>query len=353
MVYPFNVCLMFHFSGISSINSQQANASQNTPVHWMLEHNLESAQSIQFAQRVMFNRSSEAVRKYKHRDRCRTFDKTGHCRFGDNCRYLHTTPESPTSAREASISSEVNIHQYQSEHTTQDEGSVRNSCRPLAPGAANPCRTFARTGRCRYEDQCRFSHAFPSERDQRKPDNEYLKDDLKPNPNVNDGSVFLCKVYARTGRCRYEGTCRYAHIPPDVLEARPRDFHPEVFRSNTSANEDPRQKKGSSKSREWNLKNQQGRKSTVNKMKCRFFMAGRCKAGDNCKYFHPEGGPVESEVQPPVETKPTTTTPRWNQQHDATRSARPPVAKVKPSTKPVLTKQIIFRVEDLKEEDLH
>lgn len=87
-------------------------------------------------------------------------------------------------------------------------------------GSTVLCRTFASTGRCRFGDQCRFSHEAPAG-----------QGDFGDGRRDGHGGFYSggscggesgtdrppCRDFAQTGRCRYGSHCRFAHGAPAGL----------------------------------------------------------------------------------------------------------------------------------------
>lgn len=298
----------------------------------MLEQTLGSVNCEEFIPR-MSNRPSVAVKKYKHRDRCRTFEQTGHCRFGDSCRYLHEVTESPNVEEIQHSVAEVNISSNQSDSRQHNEGPVRKSTAVPKPGAPKLCHSFAQTGRCRYGENCRYRHATP--RAGGRQNNQY-EDDLKRNPNYENESRLLCRIYARTGYCRYENSCRFAHLSPEAMEVRARYQDPEFHGSDTPTNVDPRQKKGGNP----DGRIQPVKRSSAARTKCRFFMGGYCKLGDKCKFLHPDIGVVKNlQEERPDDGK------------AKLQAVVKPQTKGRAPVKPPLGRQMIHNINELKPEE--
>ena len=80
------------------------------------------------------------------------FQKTGHCKFGQNCRHLHS----------------------------QTICSVANCDKKCPDRHPKPCRSYARLGRCKFESTCSYLHCdSPAVNDTLADDVKELKEALK------------------------------------------------------------------------------------------------------------------------------------------------------------------------------
>jgi hypothetical protein len=73
---------------------------------------------------------------------CRAFSRTGKCKFGDKCYFLHTSSSSSSSA------------------TPSTSSTYSSSVTSVTPSASSPCRGWL-GGYCPYGPSCKYSHDKP------------------------------------------------------------------------------------------------------------------------------------------------------------------------------------------------
>ncbi|KAK2465894.1 hypothetical protein APHAL10511_001535 [Amanita phalloides] len=89
---------------------------------------------------------------------CRHFASTGHCRFGEKCRFVHSTEDAPASP------------------IASAQSGLRQSTQ-----SQHPCRFFLQ-GNCYKGDQCEWSHEF-------KVRTSFLQSSPTPATHANGGSI--------------------------------------------------------------------------------------------------------------------------------------------------------------------
>lgn len=157
---------------------------------------------------------------------CQFFSRSGWCKWGDACRYVHmATPQAAVATALASI--------------TQ---SQLPAISPAASPTGEVCQFYARAGWCKYGDACKHSHDLPN----------------APAAPVPGNSGEPCLFFARAGWCKYGDTCKHSHAAKDVQLAQ--------AVSAQVMSVIPAQSSGEI---------------------CQFFArAGWCKYGDSCKHAH-------------------------------------------------------------------
>lgn len=161
---------------------------------------------------------------------CRSYRNNGKCRFGDDCKFLHT------------------------------EGEPIQP--PLQPRERGECFNFRDSGDCDHGDRCRFTHGAGDAR------------------FSGDISEEVCRNFQR-GRCKFGDECRRKH------EARADD-------GEEKAGDGEGRRTRQRKPRKPRAEGADGENAGPVDEVCRNFLAGRCKFGDECRRKHegtpdPEG----------------------------------------------------------------
>ena len=106
--------------------------------------------------------------------------------------------------------------------------------------------------------------------------------------NEVTGAVAACKFYARTGRCRFGKQCRYTHcsVSSKVADSPARDS---AGVTNEAVRSHPPQ--SGRKTNTPTTTHIGPKRTSVQERKiCRYFKVGTCKMGDLCKFRHPQSG---------------------------------------------------------------
>ena len=201
---------------------------------------------------------------------CKFYVRSGHCRFGDQCLYLHDD-EGMQGDDTAEIGDDENNY-------PQEMNTVKNSHSPQG-ASGSVCKFFARTGHCRFGEHCRNLHVAELRPVAATANENDELDYLPP-----DDGLIACRFYLRTGHCRFGEHCRYSHDAEVMLADDDIEMRIEISNSPSS-----RSRTTSSSARK-----QVDPKPTSNLQKqgshavktCRFFRTGKCMQGDSCKFRH-------------------------------------------------------------------
>jgi len=132
---------------------------------------------------------------------CLFFAKSGWCKFGDNCKHSHQTG-APT----ANVSSPLAA----SPVTGFGKGALPAAVQPQEH-TTEVCQFFARSGWCKYGDQCRYTHTGGAGSVQQPQlPQQPIAGALSMAPVEKSGEI--CNFFARSGWCKYGDACRHSHV---------------------------------------------------------------------------------------------------------------------------------------------
>jgi hypothetical protein len=194
---------------------------------------------------------------------CRSFRNTGNCRFGDDCKFVHSDGEpiqAPQRPRKECFNFRDNGNCDHGDRCRFTHGEADS--RFSGDIADEVCRNFQR-GRCKFGDDCRRKHEGPvvteDEGDKggdraRKPRKPRRRAENNGNPDE------VCKNFL-AGRCRFGDECRRKHEGTPTPAA--------------AGEEKPRRARAA---------------KPVKKLDeaCNNFAAGKCRLGDKCRRQHVE-----------------------------------------------------------------
>eukprot|EP01083_Nonionella_stella_P029966 82311_1 len=89
---------------------------------------------------------------------CQSYLSKGHCRYGAECRFSHNQLRSNGPRPVASIRTVYPVAQRPGAPRRPSSDRPPTRARPILP-AVQLCDHFSRTGSCKFEDRCRFAHA--------------------------------------------------------------------------------------------------------------------------------------------------------------------------------------------------
>ena len=224
------------------------------------------------------------------------FYQAGKCRYGDRCWLPHDSctisgPEAQYHEQESSTNVEVTLQSQPS--TVSTSGIAGNAGNTVMNGdyTAGSEGNTAKEGLRTLEN----GHVTTSENGQTTAGKKSASGVLctaEGQTEVN-GAVAACKFYARTGRCHFGKQCRYTHcsVSSKVAENPAEDS---AGVKNEAVRSHPPQSSGKTSAP---ITTQIGPKRTSDQRRktCRYFKVGTCKMGDGCKFRHPLGS-AQSEV---------------------------------------------------------
>ncbi|KAK6256331.1 hypothetical protein SCA6_017636 [Theobroma cacao] len=138
---------------------------------------------------------------------CKYYRATGGCRYGDACRYRHSKEDyvlAPLEVNSFGLPVQVGINEKR-----EQDGSVEQT-------GQIECKYYLTSGGCKYGNACRYSHS--------KEKSRYLEKSEIPPPELNFLGLPIrmlekeCPYYMRTGSCAYGPNCRFNHPDPTTAE---------------------------------------------------------------------------------------------------------------------------------------
>ncbi|KDQ53395.1 hypothetical protein JAAARDRAFT_434453 [Jaapia argillacea MUCL 33604] len=172
---------------------------------------------------------------------CKYFSKTGSCRDDTACRFLHLSGTAVGSDLKTPPHETLFGLAIKSDPEPQPVQSPTNSPPPTYqphPTPTKPCTYFAKTGSCRYDTACRFSHLSWTSvgsdlktRHQNTPSGIVLVSDPEPQPpttllpptyHPHPTPTKPCKCFSKTGNCKYRMACRFLHVSGTAAKSDPK-----------------------------------------------------------------------------------------------------------------------------------
>lgn len=225
---------------------------------------------------------------------CRFFEKNGQCRDGDNCPFVHNAKpiNVPQAAAQEPVTSQakrVKCRYFKKFgtcklgdectflHDTQPPASAKNSSSSASPTAdanskaAKVCRYFKKNGTCRDGANCAFSH------DVTVPGKQNATLSQTPAParasiSANvEAPTKLCRYFSRSGSCKNGDSCKFLHRHQGDVPS------PAVRASNNISAAAPQTKN------DIHITADEDKKYTK---LCRFFRHNECKLGSECPFIH-------------------------------------------------------------------
>jgi hypothetical protein len=187
---------------------------------------------------------------------CKFFERTGTCRSGDDCPFLHSRQAAMRASQQT---------QAPTGPRNQQTSSTANSAAASAPtGAAKECRYFKRNGTCRDGDACPFVHVSASTTAPTRTSAANTRgaggraqSSTAPATSSSAEPKKVCRYFSKNGTCRDGDSCPFSH-----------DVGTKPTRAETRGAAAPAA--GDDKTKE-----------------CRYFRRnGTCRDGDNCPFLH-------------------------------------------------------------------
>jgi hypothetical protein len=198
---------------------------------------------------------------------CDFYNRTGKCRNGDACKYVHirtaqtasssgtgsvggSTPTRPGHTRakssvstsgvqattasgsssaspaSAAIAALSAVNKKVTKPTTPASQSA--SSPPPLPGGA--CRSYWETGKCKFGEKCRYTHV--SQTDAASSSTGHAR-----TGSINDAPPGACHPFWLKGQCKFGDECKYRHVSPAGGSGAPRSSG-----AGAAANEDSQSK---------------------------------------------------------------------------------------------------------------
>lgn len=141
--------------------------------------------------------------KEEEKEECKRFKRTGECKFGDECTYLHVRDVKPTS--ETTTTATTSSTEVCKSWKNAGKCTFSNNCRYLhLERDQEICRLFV-MGICKRGKDCHYSHLVDP-------------DLLNSVPIRGSAQGEACRLFQR-GACKLGKQCKYSHAPkPEVNE---------------------------------------------------------------------------------------------------------------------------------------
>lgn len=224
---------------------------------------------------------------------CQFFSKAGWCRHGDQCKHIHALATAATGQMGPPQQAMSSLH-------APGKGLGKGPPSKGLPGKGAPgkdgppsvhCEFFAKSGWCKWGDDCRYSHvALPETPWVGKPGPPQQRTLL----SGSSGAGIVCKYFAAPGGCKNGDRCPYEHagIPAEPELCR-------FFVKTGWCKWGEECKYIHAGGPEFPLLSV-GRPQPLPGEVCQFFQkAGWCKWGDACRYEHTGGPPLDGLGAPP------------------------------------------------------
>ncbi|XP_020672352.1 zinc finger CCCH domain-containing protein 8 isoform X1 [Dendrobium catenatum] len=231
---------------------------------------------------------------------CAYYMMTRTCKFGDACKFDH-----PIWVPEGGIPDWKEVP-----HNPAPESL------PERPGEPD-CPYFLKTQKCKYGLNCKFNHPkekLDSSTGVVQSNEIYANSELPERP-----SEPVCAFYAKTGKCKFGGNCKFHHPKDTLIQSAGKDIGSAANNEPTTNNDNATN--GYSKQTKtfipftpalWH--NSKGLPIRPGETDCPFYLkTGSCKYGATCRYSHPDryliSTPVTANINNAIITPPVATVP--------------------------------------------
>jgi hypothetical protein len=220
---------------------------------------------------------------------CRYFKRSGTCKDGDSCKFLHPAGSKPAPAFGAPAPQAVAVpaaSQKDIQVTADEDKKFTKLCR------------FFKRNECKLGDGCPFIHQTNSA----KASDKQATVSAATADNANTDKAIVCRYYKRLGHCKLGANCSFLHstTPPTVETVAVKvPVHTKTATGTNSKNNDNSSKSKTSAGNQTSG-NDKVESSTSKQRVCRYFKRfGTCKQGSECGFLHTQTGtPIDKVLAP-------------------------------------------------------
>ncbi|KAI6026001.1 hypothetical protein EDC04DRAFT_225169 [Pisolithus marmoratus] len=176
--------------------------------------------------------------------------KAGNCKNGSDCKFSHGNEDSWSSEYRSTSTSTVETDNFPATHSTNESQRI--------------CR-YWKAGSCKNGSDCKFSHGREDSWVSECPSTSTNTVDAENSPATHSTDESQICPYWKAGNCKNAWDCKFSHGNEDSWASE----YPSTSTSTIEAVNSP------------------ATHSTTESQKiCRYWKAGRCKNGSDCKFSH-------------------------------------------------------------------